>query len=354
MPAHDPSPSVTPGPEAAAARKRTSSATPAAEAARARTAAAATARGPEPARPRTRSDYRRRIGAVLRYLEANLDARPTVAELAAVAAFSPFHFHRVFRALVGEPVSEHVRRLRLERAARHLATTRRSVTRIAFEAGYEALEPFSRAFRAAFGSSPSAFRRGNAPPPLAPARAPSPARKRPPAQPGERHARGGRRPPAEAMSHIHIEWLQPMRVVCVRHTGPYDEVSAAWRRLYEWAGRNGLLGPAVRHIGISHDDPGLTAADRIRYDACLVLDAEPAPADGDIVARTIPGGEYAVVEHVGGYETMGETYQRLYGEWLPASGREPADTPAFELYVSTPDQAGPTRTLIHLPLEPRR
>ena len=305
-------------------------------------------------RTRTRSDYRRRIAAVVHHLEQHLDERPTLAELAAIAGFSTFHFHRVFRAIVGEAVQEHQRRLRLERAARRLRTTRRSVTRIAFEAGYEALEPFSRAFRATFGRSPSAFRRGSAPPPLAAAPAPLPARKRPPAQPGTRHAgERGRRPAAEA-SPVRIQRLQPTRVVCVRHIGPYTEVSTAWRRLYEWAGRNGLLGPGVRNIGITHDDPQLTPSDRIRYDACLTLDAEPGPADGDIVAATIAGGEYAVIEHVGGYESLSESYRRLYGEWLPASGREPADVPAFELYVSGPDEAGPPRTLIHLPLAPKR
>ncbi len=305
-------------------------------------------------RTRTRSDYRRRIAAVVHYLEQHLDARPTLAELAAIAGFSTFHFHRVFRALVGEAVQEHQRRLRLERAARRLLTTRRSVTRIAFEAGYEALEPFSRAFRAAFGRSPSAFRRGSTPPPLTAAPAPRPARKRPAAQPGTRPAGEGARRLRAAASQVHIEILEPMRVVCVRHIGPYDEVSTAWRRLYEWAGRNGMLGPGVRHIGISHDDPQLTPADRIRYDACLVLDALPGPADGDIVATTIAGGEYAVIEHVGGYESLSESYRRLYGEWLPASGREPADTPGFELYLGVPDGDAPPRTLIHVPLEPKR
>jgi len=305
-------------------------------------------------RTRTRSDYRRRIAAVVHYLEQNLDARPTLAELAAIAGFSTFHFHRVFRAIVGEAVQEHQRRLRLERAARRLLTTRRSVTRIAFEAGYEALEPFSRAFHATFGRSPSAFRRGAAPPPLAAAPAPQPARKRPLAQPGERHAGEPGRRAADAASQVRIQRLEPMRVVCVRHIGPYTEVSTSWRRLYEWAGRNGLLGPGVRNIGITHDDPQLTPSDRIRYDACLTLDAKPGPADGDIVAATIAGGEYAVIEHVGGYEFLSESYRRLYGDWLPASGREPADTPGFELYVSGPDEAGPPRTLIHVPLEPRR
>ncbi len=79
-------------------------------------------------------------------------------ELASVAHFSPYHFHRVFRGMVGETVAEHVRRLRLERAARHLIYTRRSVTDLAFDAGYETMESFIRAFRKRFGYAPSCYR----------------------------------------------------------------------------------------------------------------------------------------------------------------------------------------------------
>jgi len=62
--------------------------------------------------------------------------------------------HRIFRGVVGETVAEHIRRLRLERAAQRLKSGERPVTEIAFEAGYEAHEAFTRAFRARFGASP--------------------------------------------------------------------------------------------------------------------------------------------------------------------------------------------------------
>lgn len=282
-------------------------------------------------RSRTEADYRRRILRVRLHLEANLDARFTLEELAAIACFSPFHFHRIFRALVGEPVQEHLRRLRLQRAARQLATTRRTVTAIAFAAGYDALESFSRAFRDAFGLSPSRFR--------AQARATVPGSARPRSRP--------RAPLAVTIRHI-----EPIPLVFLRHAGPYDEVSATWERLLAWAGERGLLRAPFRMIGISHDDPALADAARIRYDACLALTGDVVPC-GDVACRTIPGGEYAVLEHVGPYQELDSSYRRLYGEWLPASGREPADAPAFDLYPDPPDSAPALRrTLIHIPLQP--
>ena len=67
--------------------------------------------------PGTEASYRERILRVRLHIEAHLDESISLEELAAVACFSPYHFHRIFRALVGESVMEHVRRLRLERAA---------------------------------------------------------------------------------------------------------------------------------------------------------------------------------------------------------------------------------------------
>src|SRR5262249_26256763 len=103
----------------------------------------------------TEQDYRERIVRTLVYIQGRLDEELELAELAGVAAFSPFHFHRIFRGLVGESVKEYVRRLRLERAARCLKQESRPVTEIALQAGFETHESFTRAFTAMFGESPS-------------------------------------------------------------------------------------------------------------------------------------------------------------------------------------------------------
>src|SRR5881628_348072 len=112
-------------------------------------------------RESTVEDYQQRLLRVLLHIQNHLDASLALDELADVAHFSPYHFHRIFRGMIGESVWEHVRRLRLERAAQQLRTRRESVTEIAFDAGYETLESFSRAFRAAFGTPPSTFRRNH-------------------------------------------------------------------------------------------------------------------------------------------------------------------------------------------------
>jgi AraC family transcriptional regulator len=82
-------------------------------------------------KPDTRQDYEERILRVLVYLQRHLDRSPSLEDLAAVAHFSPFHFHRIFRGLTGESVQAHQRRLRLERAAGQLRQSADPVIRIA-------------------------------------------------------------------------------------------------------------------------------------------------------------------------------------------------------------------------------
>lgn len=271
----------------------------------------------------TAESYQERILRVLVHIQGRLDEPLELDELARVACFSPFHFHRVFRALTGEGVHEYVRRLRLERAAQRLKLQEQPVTQIAFEAGYESHEAFTRAFHAMFGKSPSEFRepRGYQPPDY------------------------GAPPPVE------LKTLAPQTVVFLRHVGPYQQVGATWGRLAMWAGMRGLIGPASRFLGISWDDPEITPPDKLRYDAAITL-AGPIQPEGEFGVTELAGGEYATLLHKGPYENLSATYRLIFGAWLPLSGRELRDVPCFELYLNSPQNARPEDllTVIHVPI----
>jgi AraC family transcriptional regulator len=277
----------------------------------------------------TEQDYRERIVRTLVFIQAHLDEELELERVAAVAAFSPFHFHRIFRGLVGEPLKEHVRRLRLERAAGSLKRADEPIVDLAFQAGFETHESFTRAFKDMFGVSPSEYRTGRRGEDAAP------------------DTQGAGDIPAPE-----IRDLPPTRLVFLRHVGPYNEVGATWGKLMMWAGMRGLLGPGMKMIGIVHDDPEVTPPDKVRYDAAVVV-TRPVEPQGDFGVMDLPAGAYAVFTHHGPYDSLSKTYRAIYGGWLPKSGRQLRDTPAFEEYINSPRDTRPEDlvTKLHIPVE---
>jgi AraC family transcriptional regulator len=296
----------------------------------------------------TFEDYRRRLLAVLIHIQRHLDGELSLEELAEVANFSPFHFHRIFHGLVGESVKEHVRRLRLERAAHQLRHTGQSVTEIALAAGYQTLESFTRVFQKMFQQTPSAFRVAR----RVAAIGPAPARVHfvaegtltdfQPALPVQR---------AVPALEVRFQRLPEMRVAFARHVGAYDETDEAVERLLRWAGPRGLLTESATLFGIAYDDPEVTPPEKLRYDAALEVPETVLPT-GDVGIQLLPSRNYAVTLHSGPYEMLGTTYLRFCGEWLPLSGREVLAAPALEFYLNSPQNTPPTelRTEIYLPV----
>lgn len=296
----------------------------------------------------TFEDYRRRMLAVLVHIQRHLDSDLPLEELAAVASFSPFHFHRLFHGLVGESVKEHVRRLRLERAAHQLRHTGQPVTEIALSAGYQTPESFTRAFQKMFQQSPTDFRVTH----RIAAFGPAPSRVHfvaegvlsdfQPALSGDN--------PTPALS-VRFEELPEMRIAFARHIGSYDETDEAIERLFRWAGPQRLLSESTTVFGIAYDDPNVTPPEKLRYDAALEA-PETVTATGDIGIQILPSRMYAITLHLGPYETLGATYSRFCGQWLPLSGREVLAAPALEFYLNSPQDTAPSelRTEIYLPV----
>src|SRR5437773_5413091 len=105
------------------------------------------------------SEYSRRIDRVIDYLRENLHRPVKLGELAHVACFSEFHFHRIFGAVSGETLNNFTNRLRLEKSARLLRYSDQSLTDIALDCGFSSSAAFSRAFRYGYDNSHSQFRK---------------------------------------------------------------------------------------------------------------------------------------------------------------------------------------------------
>ncbi|MCW5624249.1 MAG: helix-turn-helix domain-containing protein [Burkholderiales bacterium] len=103
-------------------------------------------------------DRRRMVEAAL-WLEAHSHESPDLDTIARRFDRSPFHFLRVFSAVVGVTPHQYLIRSRLRCAARLLLDAERSVTDVAYDVGFGDVSHFVRTFRRATGLSPTRFRR---------------------------------------------------------------------------------------------------------------------------------------------------------------------------------------------------
>lgn len=280
-------------------------------------------------RDSTRIDYETRIGRVLRWLDDHRDEPITPAEAAAVAAFSPYHFHRVFRGVTGESLMQCQRRLRLEAAARRLRHSSASVTTIAFDAGFDSHEGFTRAFKARFGLAPSVWR----------------------AQPSPRMQAIER---AElALPDVEIRTRSAARMVSLRHQGDFSDVAAVWQRFIGLAMRAGLYSGREQLVGCYPDDPEVTPAGKVRFDVGLLIDGPLRAQVPPLQVTDLPGGRWAVAVHSGSYDTLDQTYLQLIGGYFTQQGLGLADRPCIEVYRNTPVDTAEAdlRTEVWAPIE---
>jgi len=297
-------------------------------------------------RKTTQQSYMNRMVNVVNYIQENLDGELTLVELAAQANFSTYHFHRIFSGMLGESVKELIRRLRLERAAIQLQTSNNSILAISLAAGYESDMAFSCAFKAKAGVLPSKFRKSEQA--RFPCTSPSSVRY----VTNEHISSFEPFIDKELEMKVMIKAVDAQLVAYVPHQGPYQECAHAWNTLCEALAPEGLLGGDAKMIGVSYDDPDVVAPELLRYEACISIEQTFNSTD-DIKFKTLKGGRYAVTTHIGPYEKLNETYQKLFGQWLSQSDYESADNPCFEIYLNDPEStdAEDLVTDIYLPLK---
>lgn len=257
-------------------------------------------------RTTTTDDYRRRLQRAQVLLESRLDEDVSPLEAARAANFSLHHFHRIFRAQLGESVMEYTRRLRLERAARELRVKDDRLLDVAMRAGYQSHEAFTRAFIERFGVPPSTFRE----------------------QPSLR-VKEWKSTSQSPRLEVRVRRFAALQLVGMRHRGSYANVGDTWTRLMTWSFEHAR---GALQYGLCPDDPEVTATENLRFDACLATTVTHA----DVTALHVEAGDWAVAVHRGPYTRLSETYLDLIGRWFPTSGHEPAVDAVVEHYLNDP------------------
>jgi AraC family transcriptional regulator len=270
--------------------------------------------------------YAGRVQRVVDYLAEHLDEALDLEALARVACFSPYHFHRIYRALLGETVNDTLRRLRMHRAAIDLLDRELSIERTARRAGYASQAAFTRAFRAEYGRPPDCYREARRLAQIDQEKNP-------------------------ALYQVEIITMSKLRVAAIEQRGDYQHTTKVFERLMTVAATTGLLMLETRTIGIFHDDPVAVPPDELRSAACITVPSDWTPS-GELTEAHIEGGRYARIVHTGPYTELKTAYDWLYQTWLPNSAEEPRDLPCIEEYLSNPRQvpAKDLKTSVLMPL----
>lgn len=298
-------------------------------------------------------DYAARVNRAVDHVLLHLDEPLRLEDVAAVAGFSRFHFHRIFRVLMGETLQRFVKRVRLERALSLMSRTPRPrLTDVAFACGFSSSSDFTRSFKQRYGVAPGAFdvktwrdgRREELRQRVESMRfsLESPARYHidPPLAPGEN----------PDGFEVGFRELSPRRVAYLRVVDPFEGTNAfdACNQLVAWAQARGLADG--QWLGYMWDDPEVVALADCRYDLGVVI-APSDPTDGVSVFDS-PAMRVAEVRISGDLALETRALDWLFDTWPPASGCLPDDQPGFEAWIGLPFAHGVEHfeQALHLPV----
>ncbi|UTW64096.1 AraC family transcriptional regulator [bacterium SCSIO 12741] len=277
----------------------------------------------------TQEDYRKRLNQVFDYMDRHLDQEMVLADVAEVAAFSPYHFHRIFKAITGETLLQYITRRRIEKSAADLIHKPWSITEIALKYGYADNAAFTRTFKKFYQISPSEFRNQN-PHHFSKIR--------------QLKSKNGQAYPdlekyicelenlkkwITMNAKIEIKNFPERELAYVSHFGDHN-VASAFQKLIAWAGQKGLMTPDAKLLTQYHDSFKVTHPDKVRLSACIVLN-EPIEVEGEIGRSQLPGGKHIVGRFEIGLEQYEASWTSLF-LWMNENGYEKSDQNPFEIY----------------------
>ncbi len=310
-------------------------------------------------------EYLFRLNRTLDYIRDNFTEDLTLAKLAKVACFSKYHFHRIFRTLLGETVNRHVRRVRLERAVRMLTLDKdKSIIDIALDCGFSSSQNFAKAFKAHFGVTPSYVRteynwrrmKNMLRKAESEDREDVPSQGAPNTDHGFLHSGPLIKIIVEqrASLPVRVTEMPSYRVAYARTIGPYCLKTAepAFVQLLQWAMPRGLLNEKTLVLGVLRNDPNVTPVDKCIYDACITI-PESVRSDGRINVQSLPGGKCAVYHCEIDPEGHHEAWMRLIIHWLLSSGYQPDSRPYYEIIYNITEEYPLRRHVVDLCLPVR-
>ena len=240
-------------------------------------------------------DYKKRIIKTIWYIESNLDADLSLEKIAEVAAYSPFHFHRIFKLITGETLQQYILRKKTEKSAFYLAVHKHlDIKEIYLELGFANHSVFNKTFKKYYRMSPSEFRKS----------APESFHKIVHV-PGKNGQIDTVFTPyicnvenllnwTKMNLKIEVKELPEMSLAAVMSLG-LSNVEPSYNVLLDWAVKKRLFpGENVKMISVYHDSFKVTPPEKVRIHACMLLEEKLKEQEGQVFSETIEAGKFIV------------------------------------------------------------
>jgi AraC family transcriptional regulator len=262
-------------------------------------------------------NYYERMQRSIDYIEEHLRDELDIDTIAKMSFFSVTHYYRIFQATVSDSVKEYIRKRRLSSAAVDLVYTHKRIIDIAFDYQFESQEVFTRAFSKLFNVTPG------------------------------RHRKQKSRVVLYEKVNMYSRSLGDQKVLikpCIildkefKVIGMKSLVKPGDQSIHKlWEDftkrRHEIKYPITPEVtlGMCEYMPDITEESDFTYITCVeVKDFDDIPKGMTI--KTIPYAKYAVFTHKGCLASLKNTYEYIYGTWLPDAGYELAELETIELY----------------------
>ena len=254
-------------------------------------------------------DHIDRLNRTIEYIEANLDKNIHLELLANKFAFSKYHFHRIFKALIGEPPSRYIEKRRLSRAASDLIETNKRIVDIVFDNGFNSHESFIRSFKKKYSIAPSQFRK---------------------IKPDFRFYDKCEIGSIELKLQKGKVRLKPdtlhkssFSIAGLIYSGSdTNEIFNLWQAFWLMVQKgkialenSGCVGACLHGIDMRDNEIFI-------YYAGIEID-QTFQILKEMKSVNIPESTYAVFKHKGPISEIEQTYDRIYGSWVPLTGNTP-------------------------------
>ncbi|WP_103068739.1 AraC family transcriptional regulator [Aquimarina sediminis] len=279
------------------------------------------------------SDYISRVNKALHYIDNNLDIELSLETISKIACYSPFHFHRIFKAITNETLNSYINRKRIEKTASILFRRKEiPISEISLKFGYTSSSSFTRAFKKFYGVSPTEFRK------ISPSKY---------SKICKTESKNGQERPIfeEYICNInnHKKWINMNATVQIKEIPQLDlayithigenGLNNTFNKLIRWATPKGLMdNPDLKMATIYYDSYKVTAADKIRMSACIILD-EPIKVSGEVGLTTIKKGKHIVARLEIGLGEFEKSWSSLF-IWMNEKGYTKSEQNPFEIYYN--------------------